>query len=196
MARRATFSRKTKETDITAEIIFGTTPEIDINSEVPFFNHLLHAMAFHGEFGLKLKAKGDIDVDPHHLIEDTGLVLGEALSRIIEGDSTPGQIRRFGYAVIPMDEALVEVVIDVCGRPTMILKAAFPQERVSDFDTSLIREFLIALANKARFSIHVTVRHGENSHHISEAMFKALGKAINLAYKKHTVVMSTKGIIV
>ena len=190
MARRASFSRKTKE------INFDSTQEIEISTEVPFFNHLLHAMSFHGEFGLKLKAKGDIDVDPHHLIEDTGLVLGEALTKIIEGNSTPGSIQRFGYAVIPMDEALVEVVIDVCGRSTMILKADFPQERINDFDTSLIREFLLALAGKARFSIHVTVRHGENSHHIAEAMFKALGKAINMAYKKHTVIMSTKGIIV
>jgi imidazoleglycerol-phosphate dehydratase len=153
-------------------------------------------MSFHGQFGFKLKAKGDIEVDPHHLVEDIGLVLGETLSQIMEENTTPGSIQRFGYAIIPMDEALVEVVIDVCGRPTMVLKADFPQDRVGNFDISLIREFLIALANKAKMSIHVLVRHGENSHHIVEAMFKALGKAINMAYKKHSMILSTKGVIV
>jgi imidazoleglycerol-phosphate dehydratase len=181
-------TRTTRETDIT----LGLDPEgalEGISTGVPFFDHLLTSMAFHGPLGLRVSAKGDIEVDPHHLVEDTGLVLGQAFAGVLE----KGPVQRFGHAVIPMDEALAEVAIDVCGRPTLSLHAAFPQPYAGTFDLSLLREFFIALATQAKISLHVELRRGENSHHMAEAGFKALGKALSLAYAPGGREMSSKG---
>ncbi len=192
--RKAQLTRKTKETHVTVEINLDKPDVIDIDTGVPFFNHLLHSMAFHGKFSLTVKAKGDIDVDAHHVVEDIGLVLGEILSGLVF-DS--GAVMRFGHAVIPMDEALSEAAIDICGRPTCVYNACFPQATAGSFDLPLLREFFFALANRAKISIHVNTRTGKNSHHMAESLFKALGKALSQAYTYNdkTTNISTKGTI-
>jgi imidazoleglycerol-phosphate dehydratase len=188
--RKTQISRKTAETDITLTLDPDAAVAGGIRTGVPFFDHLLLAMSFHGRLGLAVDARGDLDVDPHHLIEDVGLVLGQAFSGVME---KTGQVARFGHAVIPMDEALAEAVIDVCGRPTLSWVAAFPQPYAGAFDLSLLREFLTGLAAQARISLHVEVRRGENSHHMAEAAFKALGKALQAAYAPSSLEMSSKG---
>jgi imidazoleglycerol-phosphate dehydratase len=152
-------------------------------------------MAFHGNFSLKLTGTGDIDVDPHHLVEDTGLVIGDALSKSVE---LLGAVARFGHSVIPMDDALSEVTIDVCGRPFCSYKAEYPQAFSGSFDMSLLNEFFTALAAKARITLHAECRYGQNSHHMAESLFKALGKALKQSYiplEKGEGVLSTKGLI-
>jgi imidazoleglycerol-phosphate dehydratase len=179
--RAAGFARKTVETEIEVEVHMGAEAAggIRIDTGVPFFSHVLRSMAFHGRFGLAVEAKGDLEVDEHHLVEDTGLVLGEALRRLVE---LHGPVDRFGHAVIPMDDALAEVTIDVSGRPYLVFAADFPQERVGSFPVALLRDFLGALAHRAAVNVHARVRYGENSHHMAEALFKALGLAIRQAY--------------
>ena len=220
--RTSGFARKTAETDITVEVRMdhdgprsartgGATDEggadrVRIDTGVPFFSHVLHGMAFHGGFALRVRATGDLEVDEHHLVEDTGLVLGECLRRLVEQH---GPVERFGHAVIPMDDALAEVAIDVCGRPYLVFAADFPQERVGSFPVALVREFLGALANRAGINVHARVHYGDNSHHMAEALFKALGVALGRAYGRRrgpegadtegaagTGQMSTKGTIV
>ncbi len=186
------FNRKTKETDISIEICFDENKKIDINTSVPFFDHMLNAMAFHGAFGLTVKATGDKEVDPHHIVEDTGLVLGEVFLKVFK---SLGKVKRFGHAVIPMDEAITEVTIDVCGRPSLNMIADFPQISVGNFYINLVKEFLIALSNKACISLHAHIRYGENSHHMAESLFKALGKALKQAYTEEKEILSTKGTI-
>jgi len=187
--RRIETTRKTKETDVAVGLDLSGPGEIRIDTGLPFFDHLLTAMAFHGGFGLWVTARGDVEVDAHHLVEDTGLVLGSALAAVFQR-SQP--VARFGHAVIPMDEALAEVTVDVCGRPTLGYRPRFPQARAGSFDLWLLREFFLALANQARISIHVDTRGAENSHHAAEAVFKALGKALAQAYGPGRA-MSTKG---
>ena len=191
--RTVVLKRKTKETDIKMTLDMAAKG-VQIDTPVAFFNHMLTAMAFHGGFALSVKADGDIDVDPHHLIEDMGLVLGDALAKSAE---KTGVVKRYGYSIIPMDEAVSEVVIDICGRPSMVLNAEFPQAYSGTFDMALIREFLIALSNRAQIALHCTCRYGQNSHHMAEALFKALGKAIAQSYAAadSNQVLSTKGLI-
>ena len=182
-------SRKTKETDVTVGLDLSGPGDIRVDTGLPFFDHLLTSMAFHGGFGLSVTARGDVEVDAHHLVEDTGLVLGTALADIFQRCQP---VARFGHAVIPMDEALAEVAVDVCGRPTLGYRPRFPQARAGSFDLWLLREFFLALSNQARVSIHVDTRGAENSHHAAEAVFKALGKALAQAYGPGRA-MSTKG---
>jgi len=189
-SRKVQCARKTRETDITIGLDPDGPLDGGIDTQVPFFDHLLASMAFHGPLGLTVMARGDIDVDPHHLVEDTGLVLGQAFAEVFEKS---GQVARFGHAVIPMDEALAEASVDVCGRSTLSWHAAFPQSRAGAFDLSLLREFLTALAAQARISLHLEVRRGENSHHMAEAAFKALGKALREAFQRGGGEMSSKG---
>ncbi len=189
-SRKVQCARKTRETDITLGLDPDQALEGGIATGLPFFDHLLTSMAFHGSFGLSVGARGDLEVDPHHLVEDTGLVLGQAFAEVLQ---KTGQVARFGHAVIPMDEALAEAVIDVCGRPTLSWRASFPQPLAGSFDLSLLREFLTALAAQARISLHLEVRRGENSHHMAEAAFKALGKALHAAYRPGSGEMSSKG---
>lgn len=191
----ATIERKTKETQIHLTIDLDRKEPPILSTGVPFFDHMLHAMAFHGGFFLEVSATGDLEVDPHHLVEDTGLVLGEALKKAQE---IRGGVARYGHSVIPMDEALSEVTIDACGRPYWVYQAAFPQSHAGTFDLSLVREFLIALTNRAQINLHAQCRYGENGHHMVEALFKALGKAVAQAYAPReggTAAMSTKGVI-
>jgi imidazoleglycerol-phosphate dehydratase len=187
--RTATVARKTRETDITLTIDLDAAGGT-VRTGVPFLDHMLASMAFHGRFRLEIEAAGDIAVDAHHLVEDVGLVLGQALSEVL---ARCGAVARFGHAVIPMDEALAEVAVDVCGRPTLALRASFPQAWAGDFDLSLVREFLGGLASQARISLHAETRRGENSHHMAEALFKALGRALRQAYAPAGDEMSSKG---
>ena len=189
-SRKVQRARKTRETDIVLTLDPDQPLAGEIRTGIPFFDHLLLAMAFHGRLGLTVAASGDVDVDPHHLVEDTGLVLGEAFSEIL---GTSPQVARFGHAVIPMDEALAEAAIDVCGRPTLSWQAAFPQPLAGSFDLSLLREFLTGLTAQGRISLHLEVRRGANSHHMAEAAFKALGRALRQAYAPSGDEMSSKG---
>jgi imidazoleglycerol-phosphate dehydratase len=189
-SRLVTVARTTRETDISLTLDPDAMVEGGIHTGLPFFDHLLTAMSFHGRIGLGVAARGDIEVDPHHLVEDVGLVLGQAFAEVFE---KTGHIARFGHAVIPMDEALAEVIVDVCGRPTLSLHAIFAHIWAGTFDLSLLREFFTALSSAARISLHIEVRRGENSHHMAEAAFKALGRALAEAYARDAREMSSKG---
>ena len=188
--RTASLTRKTRETEISMTVCPDTPGDIAISTGLPFFDHLLHAMAFHGGMTLSVRASGDLEVDPHHLVEDVGLVLGTLLDQWLEAH---GPVERFGSAEAPMDEALARVVIDVCGRPTSVLRADLPQTRAGTFDLYLVREFWVALAGRARISLHGLVEYGENAHHMVEALFKALGMALHRSYTPREGVRSTKG---
>ncbi len=190
--RKAEFSRKTAETEVQVQLDLGQAGPPAVDTGVPFFDHLLKAMAFHGRFGLSLRARGDLEVDEHHLVEDTGLAIGEALSRLVGGEEL---VRRFGHAVVPMDESLCEVSLDVCGRSTRVFSGEFPQARIGSFEVALVREFLSGLAGRARLALHAALRYGANSHHLAEALFKALGLALGQAYAPAEGPMSTKGTI-
>jgi imidazoleglycerol-phosphate dehydratase len=183
-------ARKTRETDITLTLDPDAAVAGAIRTGLPFLDHLLTSMSFHGGLGLALEGSGDLEVDAHHMVEDTGIVLGQAFAAVLEKS---GQVTRFGHAVIPMDEALAEATVDVCGRSTLFWHALFPQPQAGTFDLSLLREFFTALAAQACISLHVEVRRGENSHHMAEAGFKALGKALQQAYAPSSREMSSKG---
>jgi imidazoleglycerol-phosphate dehydratase len=189
-SRKVKIDRKTRETDISLTLDPDTVSAPAVSTGIPFFDHMLTSMAFHGRFSLSVEGKGDLDVDPHHLVEDVGLVLGQAFAGVFE---KTGSVARFGHAVVPMDEALSAVTIDVCGRPTLSLHAVFPQAASGTFDMSLLREFFGGLASQARISLHIDVRRGENSHHMAESAFKALGKALKQAYAPEGMEMSSKG---
>ncbi len=184
--------RKTKETDISVSIDMKDNSSIDIKTESPFLSHMLNEFSFHGGFSLIIKASGDMDVDPHHLVEDAGLVIGQVFSQLAE---KTGPVCRYGHSVIPMDDALSEVTIDACGRPYLVYNVEYPQNYAGDFDLSLIREFMLAFANSAKINLHCQSRYGVNGHHIAESLFKALGKAAAVAYKKAGTgsPLSTKG---
>lgn len=194
--RKSEFNRKTRETDVSVILDADSagTIQTQIDTGLPFFDHLLQSMAFHGRLGLRIQGRGDVAVDPHHLVEDVGLVLGETLAALVREH---GPVRRFGHAVIPMDEALAEVAVDVCGRPTLVYSGNYPQPRAGTFDLFLLREFLQGLVNRAGISLHALVRDGTNAHHMAEALFKALGRALREAYSAgdEPAGMSTKGTI-
>jgi imidazoleglycerol-phosphate dehydratase len=195
MARTVEVRRTTKETEIQLELDMDGGGTSSIASGVPFFDHLLTAMAHHGGFRASLRARGDLEVDAHHLVEDVGIVLGSALAETVVRH---GAVARFGWSLIPMDEALAEAAIDVCGRPTSVFGVSFPQPAVGGFDLALLREFAGGLAASAKLSLHLSVRYGDNSHHMAEALFKALGKALGQAYRSAggpPSDMSTKGTV-
>ena len=190
--RRATAERTTNETQIAVAVGLDQGGPVRIDTPVPFFSHMLEALAFHGGVALQVTARGDVEVDAHHVVEDVGLVLGDCLREV--GEQAP--VRRFASALVPMDDALAEVVIDVGGRPYLHYAAAYPQPAAGTFDVALVREFLLALAMRARINIHAAVRHGVNTHHMVEALFKALGRALAAAYAPAggtTASRSTKG---
>ena len=188
--------RETKETQIRLTLDMSSSDKGTLNiAGVPFFGHILQSLSFHGRFRLDIEASGDIDVDPHHLVEDTGLVLGDALRRTVE---EYGPVQRFGHQVIPMDEALSETVIDVCGRPYLNFQADFPQDYAGIYPVALNHEFLLALTNRAGISLHALCRYGMNSHHMTESLFKALGRSLKQAYTlldETGQVLSTKGVL-
>ena len=171
--------RTTKETDIGVTLdMTARGPSVPATG-LPFFDHMLNAMAFHGGFRLEVDGKGDVEVDPHHLVEDTGLVIGEALDR---ARRESGGIRRYGQAVIPMDDALAEAVVDAGGRPYLAWNVDWAQEKAGDFDLFLLKEFFWALAVAGKMNLHLSVRYSENGHHAAEALFKAVGRALSAAY--------------
>lgn len=186
-------SRTTKETRIKLSIDPDNSFQ-EIKTGLPFFDHLLTSLSFHGRIGLKIEAEGDIEVDGHHLVEDVGIVLGDALSAAVE---TYGPVQRFGYASVPMDEALSEATVDVSGRPYLVYTAEYPQDYCGTFPVALINEFLYALAHNARITLHANCRYGQNSHHMAEALFKAIGRAFGQAYQSRPGEgpASTKGVL-
>ena len=186
-------SRDTKETKIRIDLDMSERG-VSVETGLPFFDHLLTAMAYHGGFALTVEAEGDLELDPHHLVEDTGLVLGSALAATVE---RYGAVLRFGHAVVPMDDALSEVTVDAGGRPYLVYSAEYPQEYCGGFSTTLIREFLLALSTAAKVNLHAECRYGENSHHMAEALFKALGRAFSLSYtlNESGEDFSTKGVV-
>ena len=175
MTRQATVLRTTKETDISVEIDLDGTGSSDVDTGVPFFDHMLDAFARHGLFDLKVRARGDIEVDAHHTVEDVGIVLGSAVARAL-GDKRG--INRFGQRYVPMDEALVLAVIDISGRGRLHFEADLPFGCVGAFDTQLTRELFIAFAANAGITLHLRQVAGDNVHHLIEAMFKACGRAL------------------
>jgi len=188
--------RVSKETDVHAVLDMIKTGESNVRTELPFFNHMLISMAFHGGFNLSVDASGDIDVDPHHLVEDVGLVVGSAFEQArLKSDG----IRRYGSALIPMDDALSEAVVDAGGRPYLCWNVNWARQRVGNFDLSLLREFFWGLATGGKMNLHLSVRYSENGHHAAEALFKAVGSAIGEAYKPNQgggeAGMSTKGVL-
>lgn len=191
--RIASVIRKTKETDISVKLNIDGTGKADIETGIGFFDHMLEAFAKHGLFDLELKVKGDLNVDGHHTVEDTGIVLGQALLQAI-GDKKG--IRRYGSEILPMDESLVLAAVDLCGRPYFVMDAAFTSPMVGDFDTQLVNEFFYAVSYSAMMNIHLRVLTGSNDHHKIEAMFKAFAKAVDTATMvdpRITDVLSTKG---
>ena len=193
MGRTAKTERKTKETEIAVELDLDGSGNAEIETGMPFFNHMLEIFARHGLFDLKLKAKGDIQVDYHHTVEDVGLTLGQAFKQAL-GDKAG--ISRFGEATIPLDEALTQVVVDLSGRPYLAYNVKIRPGRVGDFDTDLPHEFFQALANQLGMNLHMNVTQGENPHHIIEACFKALARAMGKATRvdnRIKGVLSTKG---
>jgi len=191
--RTASKSRKTKETDITVKLNLDGTGQCNVGTGIPFFDHMLAQIARHGHFDLEVDAKGDIEIDGHHTVEDVGLVLGEALREAL-GDRRG--ISRFGHAYVPLDEALTRVVIDLSGRPYLVYKVEFKAARVGDLQTELVEEFLKAFVQEGRFNLHVENLYGRNQHHIAETVFKATARALHLATRiEHAEIPSTKGVL-
>jgi len=194
-SRSATIERETKETSISITLNLDGSGEHEIESPVPFFNHMLSAVARHGFFDLRVKATGDIEIDAHHTVEDLGIVLGETFKKAL-GDKAG--VRRFGRATMPMHEALAAVVIDFSGRPFLVFNVELPKAKVGEFDTELVEEFFVAFCNHSGANLHVNLAYGDNLHHIIEGIFKAFGRALDEATgidpRIHGV-LSTKGFL-
>jgi imidazoleglycerol-phosphate dehydratase len=191
--RKATKSRKTNETDIRVSLNLDGTGEYQIGTGIPFFDHMLAQLARHGHFDLEISAKGDLQIDGHHTVEDVGWVLGQAL-REAGGDRRG--IVRFAHAFVPLDEALTRVVIDLSGRPYLVYKVDFKAARIGDLQTELIEEFLKAFVQEGQFNLHVENVYGRNQHHIAETIFKATARALHMATRvEHSAIPSTKGVV-
>jgi imidazoleglycerol-phosphate dehydratase len=191
--RSARVTRTTKETDIVVEMSVDGAGKASVDTGVPFFNHMLDSFARHGFFDLTVRARGDLEVDQHHTVEDVGLALGQALR---EGLGDKAGIRRFGEAACPLDEALVRVTVDLSGRPFFVYEVTITQARVGTFDTELVHDFLLALTNQLGMNLHVDMVRGRNPHHIIEATFKALARALDFATQvdpRVEGILSTKG---
>ena len=192
--RTATIARRTKETQIDLSLDLDGTGRATAATGVGFFDHMLDLLARHGLFDLDVKATGDLHVDAHHTVEDVGIVLGQALEQAV-GDKRG--IYRYGWAIVPMDESLAQVAVDLSGRPTFVFHVKFPSQTIGQFPTELVEEFLKALATSARMNLHVNVAYGSNNHHIAEAVFKGLARALRQAVeidpRRADDVPSTKG---
>ena len=193
--RIATLKRTTKETDVEISLDIDGAGEANVGSGIGFFDHMLILFAKHGLFSLTVKAQGDLVIDGHHTVEDIGIVLGQALAKAA-GDKAG--IRRYGHVYVPMDEALVLVVVDFSGRPFLAFDAELGQGRIGEFDVELTEEFLRAVAVNAGLTLHVKVLAGKNRHHIVEAIFKALGRALSQSLERDPRVQgvpSSKGML-
>ena len=178
MMRTATCVRKTKETDISITLNLDGTGKNDIHTGIGFFDHMLDGMARHGLFDLSVSVKGDLDVDCHHTIEDTGIVLGMAIREAL-GDKAG--IKRYGHIIIPMDETLALCAVDLSGRPYLKFAADFTVDKLGELDTEMVREFFYAVSYSAMMNIHLKIMDGDNNHHMAEALFKSFGKALDMA---------------
>jgi imidazoleglycerol-phosphate dehydratase len=194
MARKTTIDRKTKETDIKISLNLDGTGVYSIKTSVPFMDHMLSAVARHGFFDLTIKAKGDIEIDDHHTVEDLGIAFGQALKKAL-GDSKG--IRRYGDATVPMDETLAQVAMDLSGRPFLAYQVDLPKKyKLKDFDPGLVEDFFQSVANHAGMNLHIRLHYGRDVHHILEGIFKAFGRALDQATSldpRIKGVLSTKG---
>lgn len=191
--RKAEISRVTSETNITISLNLDGTGKSEVDTGIGFFDHMLISFAKHGLFDLKVKVQGDLQVDCHHTIEDTGIVLGQAIKEAI-GDKK--QIKRYGSALLPMDEALIMCALDLSGRPYLVFDAEFTTDRVGYFDTEMVKEFFYAVSYSSAMNLHIKEMAGGNNHHIIEGMFKSFAKALDQATMKDeriTDLLSTKG---
>lgn len=176
--RTASCTRKTKETDISLDFTLDGSGQTEIDTGIPFFDHMLDGFARHGLFDLKLKVSGDLDVDSHHTVEDTGIVLGQAVREALGSKSG---IRRYGYFILPMDETLALSAIDLSGRPYLKYNAEFTVPKLGTLDTEMIREFFYAVSYSSGMNLHLKIMEPGNNHHMAEALFKAFGKALDMA---------------
>lgn len=193
--RAASIARKTNETDIKLSFRVDGNGTSEINTDVPFLNHMLDLFTKHGQFDLKIDAEGDVHIDDHHTVEDIGICLGQCLREAL-GDKKG--IKRYANAFVPMDEALAQVAIDISNRPHLEYRAVYPSAQVGSFSTELVHEFLWKFALEARITLHVIVHYGHNAHHMIEAVFKALGRALDEATSidpRVKGVPSTKGVL-
>lgn len=193
MERTANINRRTKETDIKLVLGIDGSGVSSVHSGIGFFDHMLSGFSKHGFFDLDLQVQGDLEVDGHHTVEDTGIVLGTAIREAV-GDKTG--IRRYGSCILPMDDALCLCAIDLCGRPYFAYDCTFPVERVGELDTELVKEFFYALCYSAGMNLHIKMLDGCNAHHMIEAMFKAFGRALDEAVsfdERIKGVLSTQG---
>lgn len=196
MTRRAQIERKTGETQIKLEFAIDGEGKAELKTPVPFMSHMLDLFARHGLFDLTVEANGDVEIDDHHTTEDLGICLGQAINKAV-GDKKG--IKRYGNAFVPMDETLAQVVVDLSNRPHLEIRAEFPSQKVGTFDTELVHEFLWKLALEGRMNLHVIVHYGTNTHHIIEAIFKALARALDEATqideRRKDQLPSTKGLL-
>lgn len=195
MARTAEIMRTTKETQITLHLNLDGTGSSEINTGVGFLNHMLTLLAKHAALDLSVQASGDLDVDAHHTTEDLGIALGTAINKAL-GDKAG--IRRYGHFLLPMDETLAQVALDFGGRHYFVFHADFPSPKVGQFDTELIRDFWQGFSSAGMCNLHINICYGQNSHHMAEAIFKAVARAIRMAVEcdsRITDIPSTKGII-
>ena len=192
-ARGARRSRRTKETDVQVRFTLDGLGKASVRTGLPFLDHMLELFARHGLFDLTVQARGDLEVDYHHTVEDVGLVLGQALREAL---ADKAGIRRFGEATVPLDEALVQTVVDLSGRPFLAYEVRIKQAKIGSFDVELVHDFLLALVNQAGMNLHVRMLSGRNPHHIVEATFKGLARALDVATQRDPRVrgvLSTKG---
>ncbi len=191
--RKAEIRRKTKETDVTLELNLDGVGKYEIDTGVGFLDHMLSHLSKHGKIDLVVKAKGDLNVDAHHTVEDIAICLGEALLKAL-GDKKG--IARYGHSSVPMEETLADISVDLSGRPNCVYNVTYRTDKIGDFDVECLEEMLRSFSNNGRFNLHINVPYGTNSHHIAEAIFKALGQALAAAVKiVGTDVPSTKGIL-
>jgi imidazoleglycerol-phosphate dehydratase len=192
--REAAITRKTLETEVSVRLKLDGGGTAKIATGVPFLDHMLEQVARHGVFDLEVAAKGDLHVDAHHTVEDVGITLGQALARAL-GDKKG--VRRYGHAYVPLDEALSRVVVDLSGRPGLVMKIDFVRPRIGEFDVDLVHEFFQGFVNHAQVTLHVDNLKGENAHHQAETAFKAFGRALRMAVEPDPripgVLPSTKG---
>jgi imidazoleglycerol-phosphate dehydratase len=194
LPRSATVKRDTKETQITVTLNLDGTGRSNLNTGLPFLDHMLDQVARHGMFDLDIEAQGDLHIDAHHTVEDVGITLGQAFTKAL---SDKRGIRRYGQAYVPLDEALSRVVLDCSGRPGLEFQVEFPRARIGDFDVDLFYEFFKGFINHALVTLHIDNLRGRNSHHIIETVFKAFGRALRMAVecdpRMEGILPSTKG---
>jgi imidazoleglycerol-phosphate dehydratase len=192
--RKGAISRKTKETDIEVSVDLDGTGLAKIATGIGFFDHMLEQLARHSLIDVEIRAKGDLHIDQHHTVEDTGIALGLAVRQAL---GSMAGIARFADALMPMDETLTRVAVDISGRPFLVFRTQFRQEKIGAFDTELVREFFQAFATHAGMNIHVETLYGENAHHIAESSFKGLARALRAAVaidaRQKNTIPSTKG---